>query len=313
MLEVLLHTAPASAGHVLLWGVLGALGGLALGVAAALVFSRLGAFQLGWKHATWLRVLAALWVVAAGLATGAVMGGCEGTWRGTQRAIADAQLRDGPMLSAAGCVSAGVAWIDLRLRNAPEEALSDYLDGKAKLDVPGFYARLAKAEAEVVDGLVSTWNTQAQARLGLPRSAIVDALLGSGLRLLGEKLVRKALHDTAKDYGVASAKDGFFAALDETTGEHKDLAARLLERCVVPLALAPVRFFVRGHQLTAALLGGLAILLPVLGFWIGRLVERRKACTKDVAGAILPPAGQGPGQGQGPNPPGERGAIAPGP
>lgn len=295
MLDLLLKTAPASAAHVLLWSVLGAIGGLALGGGAALLFSRLGAFRLSWKHATWVRVLAALWIAAAGLASGAVLGGCEGTWRGARRAVADANLREGPLLSAAACVSAGVAWIDLKLRNAPEEALGAYTEGKAKLDIPAFYGRLAKAEAEAVDGLVSSWTTQAQARLGLPRSALVDALLGSGLRLVAEKLARKTLHDAAKDYGVASAKDGFFRALDETTGEHKDLSARLLDRCVVPLALAPVRFLVRGQQLTAALLGLSAILLPVLGFWIGRLVEGRKACTKPLAGDILPTAGTGTG------------------
>jgi hypothetical protein len=41
----------------------------------------------------------------------------------------------------------------------------------------------------------------------------------------------------------------------------------------------------------AAPLGGIAMLLPVLAFWIGRAVERRKACTKDPAGDILPTSG----------------------
>lgn len=291
MLDLLLKTAPASAGHVLLGSILGAAGGLALGLGLAWLFAKLGAFRLRWKHAAWVRVLAGLWIVAAGLAAGAVMGGCEGTWRGAQRAVADANLRDGPLLSAASCVSAGVAWIDLKLRNAPDEALSAYTEGRAKLDVPGFYGRLAKAEAEAVDGLVSSWTTQAQARLGLRPSPLVDSLLGAGLRLVAEKLVRKTIQDKAKDLGVASAKDGFFAALDATSGEHQDLSRRLLDLCVVPLALTPVRFLVRGQQVTAALLGGLAVLLPVLGFWIGRWAERRKTSTKPLPADILPGSG----------------------
>lgn len=299
MLDLLLKTAPASAFHVVLWSLLGAIAGFGVGAVAALLFSRLGAFRLEWRHANWARVLAALWILLAAIGGGAAIGSCEGTWRGAQRAVADANLRDGPLLSAANCVSAGVAWIDLRLRNAPEESFGRYVKGEEKLDVPAFYGRLAKAESDVVDGLVSTWNAQAQARLGLPRSALVDALLGAGLRLVAEKLVRKAVHDTAKDVGVASAKDGFFAALDGTTGEHADLSRRLLDSCVVPLALTPVRILVRGQQLSAALLGGLALLLPVLGFWIGRIVERRKNSTKAPAGAILPPAGTGTGAGTG--------------
>jgi hypothetical protein len=291
MRDLLLHTAPASAGHVLLWSVLGVIGGLAVGAAAALILSRLGAFRLQWTHARGLHVLAAFWILVAGLATGGVIGGCEGSWRGTQRAVADQAFREGTLLRAAGCVSAGVAWIDLRLQNAPEEALNAYVDGTSKLDVPAFYERLSKARGDVVDGLVNTWNTQAQARLGLGRSAMVDALLGGALRLVAEKLMNKAVHDTAEKAGVASAKDGFFTALDRTTGGHADLSARLLDHCIVPLTLMPVRYLVRGQQTAALLLGVIAMLIPVLGFWIGRVVERRKACTKPVEGAILPGSG----------------------
>ncbi|HEX7898846.1 MAG TPA: hypothetical protein VF950_13865 [Planctomycetota bacterium] len=313
MLEVLLHTAPASAGQVLLWSVLGVLGGLAVGAGAALLLSRLGAFRLEWRHARWMRVLAALWILAAGLAAGGAVGGCEGTWRGTRRAVADPAFREGPLLRAAGCVSAGVAWLDLKLRNAPEEALTAYVDGKATLDVPAFYGRLAKARGEVVDGLVATWNAQAQARLGLGRSEVVDALLGAALRLVAAKLVDKAVHDSAEKAGVASAKDGFFTALDRTSGTHADLSARLLDDCVVPLALLPVRALIRGQQTAAALLGALAMLVPVLAFWIGRVVERRKACTKPLTGDILPATGTGTGSGTGAVAPpgGDAGGIAP--
>ena len=318
MRELLLHTAPASAGQVFLWSLVGVFAGLAVGGAAALILSRLGAFRLQWRHARWLQVLAAFWILFAGLATGGVIGGCEGSWRGTRRAVADKAFREGTLLRAAGCVSAGVAWIDLQLQNAPEESLNAYVDGKTKLDVPAFYGRLSKAQGEVVDGLVDSWNTQAQARLGLRRSAEVDALLGVALRLVAEKLVNKAVHDTAEKAGVASAKDGFFTALDRTTGAHADLSARLIDDCLVPLMLLPVRYLVRGQQTATLLLGAIALLVPVLAFWIGRVVERRKACTNSAPSgtATLPGQGHGHGHGQGtvaplPPPGGARGESLP--
>ncbi len=276
MRELLLDTLPSSAGQVLLWTLLGLAAGLAAGIALAFLYQRLGAFRLEWRHARWMRVLAALWILAAGLATGAVAGGCEGSLRGAQRAVADASFRSGPLLSAANAVSAGVAWIDLKLQGAPESALDDYVQGRKNLDVPGFYGRLGKAEADVVDGIVAGWNTQAQAKLGLSPSPMVDALLGAALRFVAQRVVRKTLQDKAKDVGVASAQDGFFAALEGGPTSHAEVAARLVDRCLTPLALAPVRFFVRGQQFTALLVGGLATLLPVLGFWIGRLLERRR-------------------------------------
>jgi hypothetical protein len=296
MRDLVLQTLPQSIGHVLLGSFLGLAAGLAVAAVLAFLFHRLGAFRIEGRHARGLRVASTLWILAAGLCGGGLIGGGEGTLRGAERTVADAAFRGGPLLSSASCVSGGVAWLDLRLQGIadPSAELHDYMAGRRTLDVPAFYDRLGKAEAKVVDGLVATWNTQAQARLGLQASPLVDTLLAASLRLVAQRLVRKAVEDTAKDYGVVSAKDGFFSALESGPGRHAELSLRLVDRCLAPLALAPVRFFVRAQQTTVALVGLAAVFLPVLGFWIARIVVRRNACTKPGASDILPGNGGPP-------------------
>ena len=287
MKDLLLRSLPSSAGDILLWAVLGAAAGLAAAALAAVVFFKLGAFRLEWRHARGVRALAAAWMLLAGLAAGGVAGGCDGALRGYQRTVADETFRKGPLASAGACVSAGVAWLDLKLQGV-DEGLTDYLEGRRTLDVPAFYGRLATTEAKVVDGLVAQWNAQAQARLGLPKSAAVDALLGASLRWVAQKVLRDKLDGVVSDLGVAGAKDGFFAALEGGPGTHAALSERLIDRCLAPLAVTPVRILVRSQQ-GAAALAGLALLgVPVAGFWIGRRLERRNGCTKPAASAILP-------------------------
>lgn len=293
MQDLLLKALPASAGDIALWALLGVAAGLAAaGVVAALLL-RLGAFRLDWRHARWARGAAVAWIALVGLAAGGVAGGCEGALRGVQRTVADETFRKGPLASAGAGVSAGLAWIDLKLQGAadPSAGLEAYVQGRTTLDVPGLYGRLAKAEAQVVDALVAQWNAQAQARLGLPKSAVVDALLGASLRLVAQRVVRRKAEDVAKDLGV---RDGFFAALEGGPATHAALAERMIDRCLAPLAVWPVRFVVRSQQ-SAALAIGLALsALPVAAFAIARWAERRKRCTKPAPSAILPGNGGPP-------------------
>jgi hypothetical protein len=290
MQELVLRTLPSSVGDIVLWSVLGTVAGLAFAALVAWLLFRLGAFRLDWRHARWVRALAAAWLLVVGLAAGGAVGGCEGALRGYTRTVADETFRKGPLASAGACVSAGVAWLDLKLQGVadPAPALDAYLHGRRTLDVPAFYGRLGKAETMAVDALVAQWNGQAQARLGLPASPVVDALLQASLRLVAQRVVRAKAEDVAKDLQVLGVRDGFFAALEGGAGTHAALSERLIDRCLVPLAVLPARIFVRSQQVAAGGIGLALLAVPVLGFWIGRWAERRNGCTKPAGSAILP-------------------------
>lgn len=274
MRELLLDTLPGSAGTVLLWALLGGLGGLALGTLLFLLFRRFGAWRLDAQRAKFLRVLALLWLLGVGLAAGAAFGAAEGALRGACNALDGAGKRPSPIQPAADALSVALFWIDRRLDGIAEPAVEEYRSGRAALDAPGFLARLERAEEGVVDGLAASWKAQAQARLGT--SKLVDGLLDLTLKAVGRRLVRKTLDE--------AERQGFLAALEGGPRHHGEVAGRLLHRWMIPLATSPLRSFLRMQQ-AVALLAGLALAgVPVLGFWIGR----RKWSTKAAGSAILP-------------------------
>ena len=109
--EILAARPLAAAGTWTLWAALGALGGLALAVAAYFALDRAGAWRLSWRHAKWLRVGAVLWLLGSFAVLGSSIGGCEGSYRAARNTLDLAAVRDWAVnKSVAYAARGGTTW-----------------------------------------------------------------------------------------------------------------------------------------------------------------------------------------------------------
>ena len=75
-----------------LWCVIGALLGLALGLAAFFGLRALGAYQWQWRHAKWFRMIAGVTTVACVAGCTAGMGSLAGSAVGSETVLRESQL-----------------------------------------------------------------------------------------------------------------------------------------------------------------------------------------------------------------------------
>jgi hypothetical protein len=302
--EVLKSQAHVAGGLFFLWLVIGIAGGVVLGALSGLALAKSGALRLEWKHANWMRVLAALWLIGTFGFLGGSMGGCEGTLRGTEKVVRESQVRTEGLRRAGEYVSASMVYLDFAIRGheerkdvalRPEEwaSVEAFSQGKAEFDVRTFRARLDRTESEMISKLVSTAKSQLQANLKIARGGIAESMLDAALPLLARYGLRKAVVDKLEEQGVKEGVENLFGAMDAAAraggtpdgASCAEMTEQIADRCLVPLLLWPARSLARGQQLTSLILMVVALAIPIAGFAIGRQVERRNAKPLPTASA----------------------------
>ncbi len=307
-LEVLKHVkgsqAHVIAGQLLLWTVIGLAAGLVLAVVVLLAAGKLGAWRLAWKHGVWLRVLNALWLVGAFAALGSMIGCCEGSLRGVETAVRESQFRTELLARAGEAGAVGMAWTDLFIANLEarrdgplgeeqSKRVEAFAKGESELNVTQFLARLDRSEGVLVEKGVVEAKAQLRKHVALPESRLADWLVGTALAYLVRKAVREkaagALAEQGADVGgfLSTLPDAAKAGGDPDTIGVKALGDHIVERALIPGILTPTRKYFRGTQLTYAIVMAGALVLSVVAFWIGRVIERSQA---KKAAATAPPA-----------------------
>lgn len=297
--EILKSQAHIVAGTLVLWTVIGALGGVLLAIAATALLSMAGAFRLEWRHAAWVRVPTYMLVAIAFGVLGGMIGGCEGALHGVERVVRQSQFRTELLDRGGTACAVGLYGIDLCLANAEagrkggltdaQEADWDaFVRGERELNVPDFLRRLQEAEGRVVQEAVGAAKARLREHVNVPKAPLVESLLDSALAFVMRKALREKLTEALAGQDVDLSK--FFLTLPAAARARGDgngitcqeLADHVVEKAFIPAILGPTRKWLRAHQVVYALLMLASLLVAVIGFWIGRFIGRR-------AGAGSPP------------------------
>lgn len=273
--------------------------GLLLGALLYWAMRRFEWLALRWKHARWLRVLAALWLV---LVCGALLCAVAG-YQGALR-FADDGLRTGPVrrdvLDPAGRICAtGFQAFDLYCQNcanqepgaevkielAPEQqaALTDFQDGRIEVNTTQSLKRLSEMEAALAAQIRTTLQTEAQTRFSIQPGGLIDRVVEACLQVIASPDVRRMALKQAGTPGrslencLATLPAAASASGNPDTITHADLSNHFVEQAILPLLLDPVTKFLRVQQIIVLVVLILAVLLPPVAFRIIRYFEGPEA------------------------------------
>ncbi|MBI3268935.1 MAG: hypothetical protein HYZ53_07930 [Planctomycetes bacterium] len=286
------------------WAVLGVFVGGPAGWFAHVLLSRCGAFRLQVARAGWLRALALGWLVMALGALGCVLGGCQGVASGIERAITKSQFRTEVLDPVGNAGAFGLVAIDFFLQDVDvatgrnqvltaeySRALEAFQQGEGEFDVVAFVERLERAEEPLVKAGVTYAKETIRKRFNLAEGTLAETVTTSVLGWTVRHVLRDKLVEELDRFGLGGPVREFFRTLPAAaaaTGSprgvtHAELAGHVVEHGAVPMLVQPIRAVIRGKQLLLGLLVFPAGALPVLCFWLGRVVERRRAAGAGAA------------------------------
>ncbi len=279
----------ASALHSVLiiggWTAACALLGLLAGFLAYFGLRRIGAWRLGWPHVKWWRALTCAWLVALFGFLAAVGGGLEGIRRSTRDLIESEPIRR-ELLQPLGRVGAtAMAYFYCRIGGSREEAVAfvrNFQDGKRGIPVRAFTDRvhgLADTEAENLSDQTAEY---VQSGAGLSKTHPFSRFMKKATGRLYRWFFRGVLEEQVVGFSSSNGLEHF---LDTLPGSGKveagtailsyEAAARhIVDHAFIPMLMV----WLDGWIYMELLLLAAALLffasLPVLGFWILRLLEK---------------------------------------
>jgi hypothetical protein len=269
--------------------------GLLLGGLLYWAMQRYEWLALRWKHARWLRVLAAAWLVLASGALVCIVAGYQGALQ-----FAGDGLRKGPVrkdvLEPAGRICAtGFQAFDLYCQNcmnrepgaevklelAPEQqtALTDFQNGRIEVNASQSLKRLSEMEAALAAQIRTTLQTEAQTRFSIQPGGLIDKIVEACLQSIASVDARKMALNQIGTPGrslqncLATLPAAAAASGNPDTITHAELSDHFVEHAILPLLLDPVTKFIRAQQSLVLALLALAVLLPPVVFRIIRYFE----------------------------------------
>jgi hypothetical protein len=286
--DLVFKLLPYIAGLVILWTIVGAVSGLVVGVVASALTAKMGGFAHDWKHAIWFRIVSVLFIV---LGFGA-LGGLIGLWQGALSGL-DEALREGPfqtevLLRAGRAGASGLTRIDVFLQEkaggsaGAQAHWEAFQRGEREWNVVQLLARLDRAESQIVQEATKQAKTELRTRWDIPEHPWVESILDVVLAALVKKAVREKAGEALSDQGIDVAP--LFTGLpqlaqaqgDPETVTFDELSNHVVDGAVIPAIEGPSKAIVRSQQLMLALGFPIVGLIPVLGFWIGRVISRRR-------------------------------------
>jgi len=266
-------------GRIVLWLLIGAVSGGGIGLALFFGLSRAGA----WPKPRWARVLTALWLFAALAFVGGWIGGCEGGYRGVEQSATEGALRTKVLRPAGEACAAALAFVDVSIRNldlktggwspiTPEQEarLREFAAGRVKLDVRALLERLKKLEQRAVDEISAGLKEKLREEGRLPAGSLAEKVADPLL----DYLIRRKLREKLPLSALESFPDA---------PTFSELADHVVVRGAIPAILDPARSLVRSQQLTFAILGLAAVLLPLALAWLARKFSSTARLPKGLA------------------------------
>lgn len=284
LIRALVRNEAAAAGKdVALLSVAGAFAGLLFGFVVYLILAQLGVLDLsggGWVP----RSLAAVWMVGSSAVFCGLLGASEGTLRGANRVTGHGRFRT-DVLDRAGSAASSAMWsMDHALRaedrgseGAIAGDLDSFLRGNTQLDVAAFLGRLRNADDRLRQAAI------ARVRAGIGTTEKPD---GSGklviyiterfLQVVTQIGWRAAQSKTPGITHVSASLGAVFENPSTSTPSspaaisHSELSQRIVEKAMVPLLLAPIRGYLRVHQIVLAVLLVIVVSAPAVALSIAR-------------------------------------------
>lgn len=256
--------------------------------------ARGGGWRWEWKHATWFRVLSALWILVGFGLVGAWAGFCEGGLRGTERVVRDSQLRTEGLDRAGRLAAFAMAWLDSALANnatgrpmPPTEdqwkQLEAFERGETEIPLAAMVGRLDAVEEKVVLAAAAEGKERLRAKMAIIDNPWVGTSVDWTLALVARRTLRGKLGEGAGKAGIDAAEffrmlpDAARASGDPAGLSHAELSTHIVEHTIIPGIMTPVRSAVRFQQVLAILIA-LGIAVPPLAlFAIARAVARKRA------------------------------------
>jgi hypothetical protein len=282
-------------GHLLLWPVIGAVVGFALGLWAYRFLRSRGGFRLELPGARWWRGLACALILAVFTSGGSYIGICEGIWRGVRATITEgALIRD--LTTSLGKVEAvllaGIYHGAAGVRNHPGitpgdearligEGVDAFIAGRQEISVSDLRWQLDTIGGEVVDQAAVVVEEKALWLLPVLAEPGRRYLLHQVLTGLGRVFAREPASVQLDRLHLRGYLDRLLSGLPAEAARRgtsdgisfPELSDYLGRMSLATWVLDAVRGFLRTQQAFAAGLA-VAFLILLLGvFWLTRVIH----------------------------------------
>jgi hypothetical protein len=269
----------------LLWGVLGAIVGLCLGLGAYRLFRRARWYDSRTTTTRWVH--RSLGVITTGLVV--LLLGTAGAWEGVHReapgVIERGRIGRELLPQLADFLSLQLARLDLLLRTGgkssvkTEEAyVAEFVAGKREIDVPALLQRMQALQKEIYATATAELESRARAEMPWLRGAPGQKFLHHVVSEVTAVLLDHKLSTELQRHGMAQTYDAVRHRLEAeaartgnpaTIGQ-RDLAAFIQREGLVPAFIAPIRSFARQQQILCGVLAVLTCILPAVVCRIAR-------------------------------------------
>ena len=282
--DAALHTVLTIGG----WTVACALTGIVAGFLAHFGLGRMGAWRLEWPHVKWWRVLTCAWLVALFGFLAGVGGGLEGVRRSTRDLLESEPVRRELLLPVGRVGATAMAYFYCRIGNSREEAVAfvrDFKDGKQGIPVQAFTDRvrgLADTGAEDLSDRTAEY-VQAGADLSKTHwfSRFMKTATGRVYRWFFHGILEEKVAGFSSSNGLEHFMDTLpgAGAVEASSAvlSYEDAARHIVAHAIIPMVMV----WIDGWVYMELLLLAAALLffasLPVLWFWILRLMEKPRS------------------------------------
>lgn len=279
--DAALHTVLTIGG----WTVACALIGIVAGFLAHFGLGRMGAWRLEWPHVKVWRVLTCAWLVALSGFLAGVGGGLEGVRRSTRDLLESEPVRRELLLPVGRVGATAMAYFYGRIGNSREEAVAfvrDFKDGKHGIPVRAFSDRVRGLADTGAEDLSDRTAGYVQSGAGLSKTHPIRQLVKKATGRVYRWFFHGVLEEKVVGFSSANGLEHFMDTLPGAGAAEagtaalsfEDAAGHIVDHALIPMATV----WLNGWVYMELLLLAAALLffasLPVIWFWILRLLEK---------------------------------------
>jgi hypothetical protein len=268
---------------VLKWTVLGAALGAVVAVLSAVLFSRIGWYDIRWRFTRWLRWVVIVITVALSTILFGLMGAWEGAIRGSRLVLTQSQLATEVFPRIAEGIADGMAWVQIRASspngtNDIDVGLEAFRAGKWELNAPQFLRQLEGFKDGAVDDAIRALERSTLEHAPILKDGLGEILLHQFLNRLGRLMLEKTSISQSNSWGA----DRIYIAIRERlqleagkSGNPDTIARVEISRFVVhdgivPGLMRPIELTARSQQLPLAVMALAVLILPPVCIRLGR-------------------------------------------
>ena len=269
------------------WTLLGALCGVLFSVAACVVFSRMGWYDLRMRFARGLRWTVFTAIVLLSTVLFAMAGFWTGAMRGSERVLSKSQLSTEVFPKIADVIADGMAWIQVRA-TLPENAgtnevslrLEAFRAGEWEVHASQFRQQLDRFRNDTIEDALAKLEQTALERTPELKGGLSEELWHKFLHGLGRLVAEKKAASQLKSWGADRV---YFAIREQLVAEagragdpetisRGEISAFIVQAGIVPGIMKPIRTTARAQQLP---LIGIALMVMVVPPVCVRLARSR--------------------------------------